>query len=91
MAVVHGKMEKNDIEDVMINFYDGNVDVLVCTSIIENGIDVSNANLIIVDEAANFGLAQLYQIKGRVGRSNRIAYAFCYTLQEKLLRQGKRD
>lgn len=90
VAVVHGKMEKNDIEDVMINFYDGNVDVLVCTSIIENGIDVSNANLIIVDEAANFGLAQLYQIKGRVGRSNRIAYAFLLYTPGKVTETGKK-
>ena len=74
----------------MINFYDGNVDVLVCTSIIENGIDVSNANLIIVDEAANFGLAQLYQIKGRVGRSNRIAYAFLLYTPGKVTETGKK-
>lgn len=76
VGVVHGKMNKEDTEDVMMRFYDGEIDILVCTSIIENGIDVSNANLIIVDDAANFGLAQLYQIKGRVGRGNQIAYAY---------------
>jgi transcription-repair coupling factor (superfamily II helicase) len=90
VAVVHSKMEKEDIEDVMINFYDGKIDVLVCTSIIENGIDVSNANLIIVDEAANFGLAQLYQIKGRVGRSNRIAYAFLLYTPGKITETGRK-
>ena len=76
IAVAHGKMNKNDIEDVMLKFYSGEVQVLVCTSIIENGIDVPNANMIIVDDSERYGLAQLYQIKGRVGRGNRIAYAY---------------
>ena len=76
IAVAHGKMNKNDIEDVMLKFYSGDVQVLVCTSIIENGIDVPNANMIIVDDSDHYGLAQLYQIKGRVGRGNRIAYAY---------------
>ena len=76
IAVAHGQMNKNDIEDVMEKFYDGDIDVLVCTSIVENGIDVPNANMIIVQDSERYGLAQLYQIKGRVGRSNRIAYAY---------------
>jgi transcription-repair coupling factor (superfamily II helicase) len=76
VGIVHGQMDKDDIEDVMIDYYNGSINVLVCTSIIENGIDVSNANLIIIEQAAFFGLAQLYQIKGRVGRGNRIAYAY---------------
>lgn len=76
IGVVHGQMEKNDIEDVMTKFYENEIDVLIATSIIENGIDVPNANVIIVEEADRFGLAQLYQIKGRVGRGNRIAYAY---------------
>ena len=76
IAVAHGKMNKNDIEDVMMKFYSGEVQILVCTSIIENGIDVPNANMIIVDDSDHYGLAQLYQIKGRVGRGNRIAYAY---------------
>jgi transcription-repair coupling factor (superfamily II helicase) len=76
VRVVHGQMEKDEIEDVMTDFYNGACNILVCTSIIENGIDVANANLIIVEDASNFGLAQLYQIKGRVGRGNRIAYAY---------------
>ena len=71
-GVAHGKMEREDIEDVMMRFYDGGIDVLVSTSIIENGIDVPNANMIIVEDSENYGLSQLYQIKGRVGRSSRI-------------------
>lgn len=76
IAVAHGRMSKNEIEDTMIKFYSGEIQVLVCTSIIENGIDVPNANMIIVDDSERYGLAQLYQIKGRVGRGNRIAYAY---------------
>ena len=76
IGIVHGQMEKDDIEDVMIKFYNGEIDILVCTSIIETGIDIPNANMIIIENADCFGLAQLYQIKGRVGRGNRIAYAY---------------
>ena len=78
IAVAHGKMQKDEIEDVMNRFYNGEVDVLVCTSIVENGIDVPNANMIIVEDSERYGLSQLYQIKGRVGRSNRIAYAYLF-------------
>ena len=78
IAVAHGKMLKEEIEDVMSRFYNGEVDVLVCTSIVENGIDVPNANMIIVEDSEKYGLSQLYQIKGRVGRSNRIAYAYLF-------------
>jgi transcription-repair coupling factor (superfamily II helicase) len=91
VGVVHGQMDKDDIEDVMVDFYNGTINLLVCTSIIENGIDVSNANLIIVEKAANFGLAQLYQIKGRVGRGNRIAYAYLlYEEAERLNEQANK-
>ena len=91
VGVVHGKMDKDEIEDVMVDFYNGTINLLVCTSIIENGIDVSNANLIIVENAANFGLAQLYQIKGRVGRGNRIAYAYLlYEEAERLNEQANK-
>ena len=76
IGVAHGKMHRDDIEDVMMKFYKGDIDVLVCTSIVENGIDVPNANMIIVEDSENYGLSQLYQIKGRVGRSDRIAYAY---------------
>ena len=78
IAVAHGKMLKDEVEDVMSRFYNGEVDVLVCTSIVENGIDVPNANMIIVEDSERYGLSQLYQIKGRVGRSNRIAYAYLF-------------
>ena len=76
VAVAHGKMAKDEMEDVMIRFTDNEYNVLVCTTIIENGIDIPNANTMIVDKADTFGLSQLYQIKGRVGRSNKIAYAY---------------
>jgi len=78
VGVVHGKLEKEEIEDVMMRFYAGEIDILVATSIIENGIDIPNANLIIVEDADKFGLSQLYQIKGRVGRGSRIAYAYLF-------------
>lgn len=76
VAVVHGQMERHEIEDVMIRFISKEINVLVCTTIIETGIDIPNANTIIVDNAHRFGLSQLYQIKGRVGRSDRLAYAY---------------
>jgi len=76
IGVVHGQMNKDEIEEIMSKFYNGDIDVLVCTSIIENGIDIPNANMIIVEDSNNYGLSQLYQIKGRVGRSDRIAYAY---------------
>lgn len=76
VGVVHGQMDKTSIEDVMLKFYNNELNVLVCTSIIENGIDIANANMIIVEDSDTFGLSQLYQIKGRVGRGNRIAYAY---------------
>ncbi|QIK69075.1 transcription-repair coupling factor [Erysipelothrix sp. HDW6C] len=76
VAVIHGQMDRNDIEDVMLQFIRKDVNVLVCTTIIETGIDIPNANTMIVDNAHKFGLSQLYQIKGRVGRSDRLAYAY---------------
>ena len=76
VGVVHGRMEKEAVEDVMERFYDGDLNILVATSIVENGIDVPNANMLIVEDSDRFGLSQLYQIKGRVGRGDRIAYAY---------------
>ncbi|MFA6619533.1 MAG: transcription-repair coupling factor [Bacilli bacterium] len=76
IGVVHGRMDKDEVEDVMAKFYDAELNVLVCTSIVENGIDIPNANMLIVEDADHFGLSQLYQIKGRVGRGDRIAYAY---------------
>ena len=87
IGVAHGKMDRDDIEDVMMHFYEGDIDVLVSTSIIENGIDVPNANMIIVEDSENYGLSQLYQIKGRVGRSSRIAYAYLMYSEYKVLNE----
>lgn len=94
IGVVHGQMEREEIEDVMMNFYAGNLNILVATSIIENGIDIANANLIIIEDADRFGLSQLYQIKGRVGRGSRIAYAYLFyreykTINEKAVKRLK--
>jgi transcription-repair coupling factor (superfamily II helicase) len=72
----HGKMSREQMEDAMVEFYNHNADIMVCTTIVENGIDIPNANTIIIEDADKFGLAQLYQIKGRVGRSDRLAYAY---------------
>lgn len=94
IGIAHGQMEREEIEDVMLKFYNGEIDILVCTSIVENGIDVPNANMIIVEDSEKYGLSQLYQIKGRVGRSNRIAYAYLMyspykTLNEKAQKRLK--
>lgn len=78
IGVAHGKMTSSDVNAVMNDFYDGNIDILVCTTIIETGLDLANVNTIIIEEAINYGLAQLYQIKGRVGRSDRMAYAYLF-------------
>lgn len=88
IGIIHAKMDKSDIEDVMVEFYNGEIDLLIATSIIENGIDVRNANLIIIDNADKFGLAQLYQIKGRVGRGDRMAFAYLLVDREKTLNEG---
>ena len=76
VAVAHGQMGGRQLDEAMRDFVNGEVEVLVCTAIIENGLDVPNANTLIVDRADRFGLAQLYQIRGRVGRSDR--HAHCY-------------
>ena len=76
IRVAHGQMSKNELEVVMKNFYSGQFQILVCTTIIEIGIDIPAANTIIVNRAENYGLAQLHQLRGRVGRSSRLAYAY---------------
>ena len=76
VGIVHGKLGKEEIEDIMQRFIEKELDILVCTTIVENGIDIPNVNTILVDNAQDFGLAQIYQIKGRVGRSDRLAYAY---------------
>lgn len=75
-GVVHGQLEPDDMAQIMNDFYEHKIDVLVCTTIIETGLDVADCNTIIIEKAEDFGLAQLYQIKGRVGRSSRLAYAY---------------
>jgi transcription-repair coupling factor (superfamily II helicase) len=76
IAIAHGQLREADLERIMFEFYAGDYDILVCTTIIENGLDVPNVNTLVVDRADIFGLAQLYQLRGRVGRSNRQAYAY---------------
>jgi transcription-repair coupling factor (superfamily II helicase) len=78
IAVGHGQMHERQLERVMVDFVDGKVDVLVSTSIIENGLDIPNANTIIIDRADLFGLSQLYQLRGRVGRAARRAYSYFF-------------
>ncbi len=75
-AVAHGQMHEDQLEQVMLAFSSGEYQVLICTTIIENGLDIPNANTIIINNAANFGLAQLYQLRGRVGRGSHQAYAY---------------
>ena len=76
VGVAHGQMDERRLEQAMVEFADGNIDVLVCTTIIESGLDIPNVNTLIVNRADTFGLAQLYQLRGRVGRSSRRAYAY---------------
>ena len=79
MAIGHGRMPEPDLEKVMLDFIEHNIDILVSTTIVESGLDIPNANTLIVNNAENFGLADLYQLRGRVGRLNRKAYAYFLT------------
>lgn len=83
----HGKMTKNQIEDTMMSFINNEFDILLCTTIIETGIDIPNVNTLIIYDADKFGLSQLYQIRGRVGRSNKIAYAYLMYKSNKVLNE----
>jgi transcription-repair coupling factor (superfamily II helicase) len=85
VGIAHGRMPDRDLEKVMYEFVIGKLNVLVCTSIIESGLDIPNANTIIIDRADTFGLADLYQLRGRVGRSNMRAYAYLLTPPETLM------
>src|SRR5439155_17336091 len=78
IAVGHGQLEERQLERVMLDFFSGKDDVLVCTTIIESGLDVPNANTLIIEDATQYGLAQLYQLRGRVGRSAQRAYAYLF-------------
>ena len=88
VGVGHGQMREHMLEDVMMDFYEGKYDVLLCTTIIEAGLDVPRANTLIVLDSDRFGLAQLYQIRGRVGRSNRLAYAYLTIKPGKVLTEN---
>lgn len=87
VAFAHGQMKERELEDIMYDFINGDIDVLVSTTIIETGLDISNANTMIIQDADRFGLSQLYQLRGRVGRSNRMAYAFLLYRRDKLLKE----
>jgi len=84
-SVAHGQMTERQLENVMIDFINNEVDVLVCTTIIETGMDIQNVNTIIIHDADKFGLSQLYQLRGRVGRTNRLAYAYLMYQRDKVL------
>ena len=87
VAYAHGQMREHKLENIMLDFINGEIDVLVSTTIIETGLDISNANTMIIHDADQLGLAQMYQLRGRVGRSNRMAYAFLLYRRDKLLRE----
>lgn len=78
IGVGHGQLSESQLEDVIVKFEEHEYDILLCTTIIENGLDIPNANTMIIHDADRFGLAQLYQLRGRVGRSNRQAYCYCF-------------
>lgn len=85
VGYAHGKMSESELESIILNFLDGEYDVLVTTTIIETGVDMPNVNTLIVHDADRMGLSQLYQLRGRVGRSNRIAYAYFMYQRDKVL------
>ncbi len=91
IAIAHGQMDEAYLEQVMLDFYNGEYDILLCTTIIETGMDISNVNTLIIYDADHLGLAQLYQLRGRVGRTNRVAYAyFTYRRDKTLSEDGEK-
>ena len=86
-AFAHGQMNERQLEDIMVDFISGEIDILVSTTIIETGLDIPNVNTIIVDDSERMGLSQLYQLRGRVGRSNRTAYAFLMYRRDRILKE----
>ena len=88
VAFAHGQMEGRELEDIMKAFIDKEIDVIVCTTILESGIDIPNANTIIIEDADRLGLSQLYQIRGRVGRSDKNAYAYITYRRNKILSEA---
>ena len=87
VAFAHGQMKERELERIMYDFINGEIDVLVSTTIIETGLDISNVNTMIIHDADRLGLSQLYQLRGRVGRSNRMAYAFLLYKRDKMLKE----
>ena len=87
VAYAHGQMKETELERIMLDFINGDIDVLVSTTIIETGLDISNVNTMIIHDSDNMGLSQLYQLRGRVGRSNRTAYAFLMYKRDKMLKE----
>lgn len=87
VAFAHGQMKEQELERIMVDFINGEIDVLVSTTIIETGLDISNVNTMIIHDSDRMGLSQLYQLRGRVGRSNRTAYAFLMYRKDKLLKE----
>ena len=87
VAYAHGQMKEHELERIMYEFISGEIDVLVSTTIIETGLDISNVNTMIIHDADRLGLSQLYQLRGRVGRSNRMAYAFLLYRRDKMLKE----
>ena len=87
VAFAHGQMKEQELERIMVDFINGEIDVLVSTTIIETGLDISNVNTMIIHDSDKMGLSQLYQLRGRVGRSNRTAYAFLMYKKDKLLKE----
>ena len=87
VSYAHGQMNERELERTMFAFVNGEIDVLVSTTIVETGLDIPNVNTIIIDEADKLGLSQLYQLRGRVGRSNRTAYAFLMYKRDKMLKE----
>ena len=87
VSYAHGQMKENELEKIMYDFIDGEVDVLIATTIVETGLDISNVNTIIIHDSDRMGLSQLYQLRGRVGRSNRTAYAFLMYKRDKILKE----
>lgn len=87
ITFAHGQMQEAELEKIMYDFIDGNIDVLVSTTIIETGLDISNVNTIIIRDSDKMGLSQLYQLRGRVGRTGRTAYAFLMYQRNKMLRE----
>lgn len=85
IGVGHGQMNETELEDIMMRMVEGELDILVCTTIIETGLDIPNVNTIVIEDADRMGLAQLYQLRGRVGRSNRLAYAYLTYRRDKVL------